>query len=142
MSILIIWLVAITYGILVQTTLLKVNVYWKFENYVYNGFVVLFTIVVYVFIGVTATRSARRLELKEELTHDKTPRYRNLINKKIYIPLYITLSFLLLQFAPPIIIDAISYDEAKKQIVTIGLIGINMLNNVSDPLIYVILSRR
>ena len=139
-SLFIMWVIAVGYGMLVDRILLKIPVYWKFESYVYNGFVVLFTLVVYSYIGVTASRSSRRVQ-----TRDTNKPSGARINKKIWIPLYIALSFFLFQTAPPIIADAISYDKSRQdydKVVVLILLGVNMLNNISDPATYIILSRK
>ena len=131
-SIVIAWLVSIVYiVIMIFNDLIQHKKFAKYSSFVYNGIVVLFTIVVYIFIIIKIKRS------KKLSKSDHDQKNKSGIRKYI-IPFLLVTTFFIFQVGPVIIQACVTIDKEDVQIKII-LIGANILNFISDPLIYVFL---
>ena len=132
------WVIAICYGVILQMCgLLTIPKYVKYASFVYNGFTVLFTIVVYIFIALKVASSSKRVHVRRSSLAVERKKY-----KKHILPLYIALTFILFSIVPPLIVNEVEYDKEDTQIVVLGMIGVNMLNSISDPVTYILLSSK
>ena len=129
------WLAAISYGIVLRYTNFYKNLIRKTSgiSLIYNGCVVGYTILSYVVIGVIVNRSAKasgQSSRKSFLSH--------------ITPLAIVGSFFFFNVFPALLILWIKMDVQSKsfQYLVVGLIGVNCLNNVTDAILYVFLQRR
>ena len=93
--------------------------------------VIAFSNLIYILI-IIKVRSSNKIHV-----NSKTAK----ISKKLFImPFLIVLTFFLFAFLPNVIAYNVHFDKKHtKKVLIISLIGINVLNNVSDPIIYIYL---
>ena len=123
----ILWVLAILYGIMMKyAKFINHGGYSKYASFVYNGFVVLITLIIYVIIICKVNISSNM--------HSKIVGQKKRTNiRKYIVPLLIVGTFFLFNIVPAIITSTTKFDRAD----IILLIGINVLNYVSDPIIYI-----
>jgi len=135
LQIALLWILSVTFGLVTKyVAALNGNMNIRQEvSFSYNGFVVLFTAFSYVTIYIRV-RSSR-----ENVQSAGSTLSRDLF-KKYLIPACLVLSYFLLNLVPSIIERFIN-NTAHRRDVTIALIGLNCLNNLVEPIIYVFLQR-
>ena len=123
------WLFSSAFGFLIHYSYLK-NFISTYGSYVYNGFLCVFYLCVYIFIIIKMYCSTTSVG-------------RELHSKKLFlIPTLIVFSFFLFVFLPHVIAYNVKLkSKNSKHLLLLGLIGINMVNNVSDPIIYIYLQK-
>lgn len=135
-SLIVTWLLAIGYGLMVKYASFYKNRYAFVENesFIYNGFVVCFTALSYTAIAIKIKVSARDVHSTRMVKEN---------SKKYIIPLVIVFSFFLMNLLPPALQKAFpdQLTKTQTQYLTIGLIGVNCLNNLSDAIVYIFLQR-
>ena len=123
----ILWVLAILYGIMMKyAKFINHGGYSKYASFVYNGLVVLITLIIYVVIICKVNLSSNM--------HSKIVGQKKKTNiRKYIVPLLIVGTFFLFNIVPAIITSSTKFDRAD----VILLIGVNVLNYVSDPIIYI-----
>ena len=124
----VLWVLAILYGIMMKyAKFINHGGYRKYASFVYNGLVVLVTLLIYVIIIC-------KVNLLSDMNSSKITNKSKKANVKIYlVPFLIVGTFFLFNIVPAIITSTMKFDRAD----LILLIGINVLNYVSDPVIYI-----
>ena len=124
----VLWVLAILYGIMMKyAKFINHGGYRKYASFVYNGLVVLVTLLIYVII-------IRKVNLLSDMNSSKITNKSKKANVKIYlVPFLIVGTFFLFNIVPAIVTSTTKFDRAD----LILLIGINVLNYVSDPVIYI-----
>ena len=124
----ILWVLAILYGIMMKyAKFINHGGYRKYASFVYNGIVVLVTLLIYVIIIC-------KVNLLFDMNSSKiTSKSKKTNIRKYLVPFLIVGTFFLFNIVPAIITSTIKFDRAD----LILLIGINVLNYVSDPVIYI-----
>ena len=124
----ILWVLAILYGIMMKyAKFINHGGYRKYASFVYNGIVVLVTLLIYVIIIC-------KVNLLSDMNSSKiTSKSKKTNIRKYLVPFLIVGTFFLFNIVPAIITSTIKFDRAD----LILLIGINVLNYVSDPVIYI-----
>ena len=145
----ILWTVAVVYGMITKyISPIRDSPEVRHDvSFAYNGFVVTFTVLSYlaIFIRIRMTSSSPSHQSPSEtLSRD--------LFKKYLIPVFLVSSFLALNLIPAIIercfviVDAVttapySTNRTRRNDVTLTLIGLNCLNILLGPIIYVVLQR-
>jgi len=129
----VLWILALTYGLAVRyVKSLNSSMALRHDvSFGYNGFVVCFTGLSYAIILVRVKTSASRVSSSHTVTRD--------LFKKYLIPVFLVSSFFLLNVFPALIERYIKQSRTPE--ITILLIGLNCLNNLFDPIIYIFLQR-
>ena len=125
-ALVILWVLAILYGIMMKyAKFINHGGYSKYASFVYNGFVVLITLIIYAIIICKVNRSSKM--------HSKIVGKKKTNIRKYIVPLLIVGTFFVFNIVPAIITSTTKFDRAD----VILLIGVNVLNYVSDPIIYI-----
>ncbi|XP_012554180.1 succinate receptor 1 [Hydra vulgaris] len=129
LSLFILWLVSIVFGLLIKFGGIANDWFYHYASYIYNGFVIVLAVCVYVFIGFKTHLSF--------LIHRN--RFANKKTKKLFtMSFLIIFTFFLFVFLPHLIAENVKFKSRKtKNLLVLGLIGVNILNNLSDPVIYI-----
>ena len=123
-----IWIMAISYGLAIQYgNLTKLRGYTIYSSYVYNGFVVVVSTVVYVAISVKVYQTSLRVGTATKVLH----------KKKYLIPLFIVISFFISEVFPSIIVHVVKVLKSDFNLMIVVLIGVNVFTYICDPIIYV-----
>ena len=127
----VLWLLSIILGLLIEYGDIANEWFRQNASYVYNGFVIAFSICIYTFIVVRTYHSS--LINSNHLLIKKM--------KKLFImPFLIVFTFFLFVFLPHLIAYNVQIKSKNtRKLLLLALIGINVLNNVSDPIIYMYL---
>ena len=139
LQIVIMWIVAVVYGLITKyvSPIRESSSVQHDVSFAYNGFVVTFTLLSYaaIFIRVRITpTSSASVTLSRDLF------------KRYLIPLFLVAIFFLLNLTPTIIerfvivVPLTNYKEQRD--VTLTLIGLNSLQLLFGPIIYVVLQRK
>ncbi|XP_012554178.2 melanopsin isoform X1 [Hydra vulgaris] len=130
-SLVLLWLFSIIFGLLIRYGGIAND--WFFSNaaYLYNGFVIALAFCIYAYIVIKIHFSS--LKNDNQLVNKKA--------KKLFImPFLIISSFFMFVFLPHLIAENVKIKSKNtKKLLLLALIGINLLNNVSDPIIYIYL---
>ena len=127
-ALIMLWVLAILYGIMMKyAKFINHGGYRKYASFVYNGLVVLITLLIYVIIIC-------KVNLLSNVQSSNTTKNCNKRNiRKYIVPFLIVGTFFLFNIVPAIITATTKFDRAD----LILLIGVNVLNYVSDPVIYI-----
>ena len=124
----VLWVSAILYGIMMKyAKFINHGGYRKYASFVYNGLVVVITLLIYVIIICKVNLLSNVHSIKTTKKCSK----RNI--RKYIVPFLIVGTFFLFNVVPAIATATTKYDRAD----LILLIGVNVLNYVSDPVIYI-----
>lgn len=133
-ALVILWCIALSYGVMMEFgKLVNHSWYVQYSSYIYNGFVIVFTTVAYLSIIFKVIVSSR-------LVASSTVNAKTKI-RKYAVPFCIVMTFFLFVFLPSLIANEVLPMITKyyRRTFLIGLIGLNVLNNVFDPIIYIFL---
>lgn len=126
------WLLGIGYGILVKFTSFYKNTtsFVETESLIFNGFMIVFMTMAYQIIT-----AKRKISAQASNAHVQNTR------KMWMVPLIIVLSYLLFNFLPPLLIKRTQHlmTKTQSQHLTIGLIGVNCLNNIVEAIVHIFL---
>ena len=149
-AIVLLWILSIGYGLFIKyAKFINHTNYLKFAPHVYNGAVCLFTLVSYVAVIVKVRRtqsqvnSVRRTQSQINSVNNSKLQQKSSEGRKaatFVLPVCIVLTFFFFNILPSILTMYVKVKGRKaRQLYVIGLIGVNVLNNVSDPLLYIFL---
>lgn len=124
-------MISVSYGIVIEFGFLINNrKYNNYSSFVYNGFVVLVTLVAYIFILIQIKRSSNAVG------------GRDIQTKTVLIPFFIVLTFFAFNFVPPIITRLATIPKEYAQVTVVGFIGLNTMSFFFDPIVYIYLQPR
>jgi len=129
------WMVSIVYALVLKYAKFDRATYFTYSHHVYNGFTTAFAVAAYLTIFVKVFLSAR-VSSSSSIQQQKSKK----ILKKFLLPFAIVMTFFLFNYLPGILTAHVTFkEEGRTKLFVIGLIGVNILNLVSDPLFYVFL---
>nr|XP_047142544.1 histamine H2 receptor-like [Hydra vulgaris] len=127
-SLIFLWMFSMAFGFAIKYGGIFNNWFNRNAAYTYNGFVVALTVCVYLYIIFKVRFSS--LKNDNQFVNKKT--------KKLFVmPFLIITSFFMFVFLPHLI--AVYVKVKSKNLLVLAMIGVNLLNNVSDPIIYIYL---
>lgn len=129
-SISLIWILSISFGLFLKYGKYNRATFFKYSHHVYNGFTTTFAAVAYMIIIAQVLISSKISGASWENNRKKI--------RKFLLPFLIVMSFFLFTYLPGIITAHINLGDRQK-ILIVGLIGVNILNIISDPLCYIFL---
>ena len=127
-ALIMLWVLAILYGIMMKyAKFINHGGFRKYASFFYNGLVVLITLLIYVIIIC-------KINLISNVHSSKTTKNFSKRNiRKYIVPFLIVGTFFLFNIVPAVITATTKFDRADLML----LIGVNVLNYVSDPVIYI-----
>jgi len=133
-ALLICWALGISYGFMMKyAKFINHGDYNRYASFVYNGALVFFTIIIYAAIIYKIHVSGKNLGNQKQENDTKNKMKKKVNIRKYLVPFLIVFTFFLFNIIPAIITSEASYGRAA----IIGLIGLNILNHVTDPMIYI-----
>ena len=133
-----VWVISIGYGMMVKFAPFYKNTstFVEDQSFIYNGFVVGFTALCYIAIGIKLKSSSRTdgIEVRSSrMSRDALVKYA--------IPCVIVLCFFLLNTMPSIIEKHLQHQltRSENRNLTVALIGVNCLNHLIDAFVYIFL---
>ena len=130
LSVSLIWILSIAFGFFLKYGKYDRAKFFEYSHHVYNGFTTAFAAVAYIIIIAEVLISSK---VSGASSNDSLKRIR-----KFLLPFLIVMTFFLFTYLPGIITAHINLGDRQK-ILIVGLIGVNILNIISDPLIYIFL---
>ena len=132
-AIVFLWTSSISYGLVLRFAKFNRNQYFKYAHHGFNGFTCVFAATCYIIIIFKVMVSSRGLRKSQ-----RAPSLKML--KKFLVPFTLVFTFFLFQYLPSILTAHVAFEEKEKyRVFVIGLIGVNILNAISDPLCYIFL---
>ena len=132
-SVFMIWIVSIAYGFFLKYGTYNRKHFSTYAHHVYNGFTTAFAAVAYIIIIAKVLVSSKIAGASSESKVKGRKQIR-----KFLLPFLIVMTFFLFTYLPGIITAHTDLGD-QQGILIIGLIGVNILNIISDPLLYIFL---